>query len=487
MENPAQRKKEHWFYGTESVDQEELNSVEFPLALLARQIPKALRESKRLEFKDSILDAASKQRLERSLVISANSETELPNYWDQDALIALQVLTGRKHQWESETVAFSLYEILQLMRLPNDGRNSQRLVKSLDNWQGIRFKYSHWRKNGTWVHPKAFGIIQHYDITRGPQKGRCEPNVPQEFAWSKIFFDSIREQNTKPFDANFYYDLKLPTSRRFYRFSDKRLYNRSFYTKPIVPFCEDKLGMAPNQKPSKLQKNISPAYDELVSKRFLADIAPEKRFTRGKDGTLYINFRRGPGRKNRSSVSVPSTVHSDEQQAMIDRGCSTSKVEELREKHQVSAERMTLVVEWFDWEQKRKTKMPNPGGWMFKACVEEWLPPAGFKNAEERAAESAAKKERQQKIQFERAREADELRKQKESQKAAEKRFEAIRNSYSLAEQLAMEDSALEECEEFTRNYILKGRREGKTGHMQQHFWEQHIIPKLNQDRDSAA
>ena len=78
-----------------------------------------------------------------------------------------------------------------------------------------------------------------------------------------------------------------------YRFADKRLYGKQVYSKPIVPFCTDKLGMTRKQKPSKYRQLLRPAYDELVAEKFFADLSPERRFTRGRDGTLACGEKAG--------------------------------------------------------------------------------------------------------------------------------------------------------------------------------------------------
>ena len=493
MDSPkARTKKTHWFSGTTAVDKEELNTVEFPLALLARQIPKTLQESKRLEFKDSITDQSTGETIDRNLVISANADSELPNYWDQDALVALQVLTGRKHQWTSEVVEFTLYEVLKLMRLADDGPNCRRLAKSLDNWQGIRFKYSHWREGDQWVQPKAFGIIQDYDLTRRSSSGQFQPERPQTFAWARRFYESVRASNTKPFDADFYFGLKLPTSRRLFRFGDKRLYSRPVFSKPIVTFCEDKLGMCPGQKPSKLQKSLTPAYDELVVGRFLADLKPEKRFTR-KDGVLYVNFRRGPGRKNRSQVAVSSKLLPSHEQALIDRGCNATKVAELVRDDSVSVEQMKLVIEWFDWEMERKTEIPNPGGWLYKSCKENWGPPKDFKTLAQREEEQKKKAKRLRQQAEAEAKEKAERERQRIAEREALERFQSCRNSMTELERVALEDKAMESVDGFMREQVLRARRKGEVGMFHQMLWEKHIMPnmeaslKVQPESDHAA
>ncbi len=475
----TRQKRNHWFYGRDSVDLEEMNTVEFPMALLARQIPQKLQRTKTLEFKDSIEDSSTGERVLRTLVISANATSNLPNYWDQDALVALKCYTNRVHRWTSEVVPFTLYGILKLMRLNPDGKNCRRLATSLNNWQGLRLHYSHWRIGDVWHHPKAFGIIQDYDLTRLKQRGRYQPDFPQEFAWSRIFFDSVRDpKKTKPFDAEFYFDLKLPSSRRLYNFGDKRLYQQKYYSKIITDFASEKMGLVRGQKPSKYRKLLTPAYDELVAKRFLADLSPEKRFAYRNNGNLYINFMRGPGRKNHSQISVPTQLNClSHEQALIDRGCTATNVKKLS-KLGVQKPEMELVAEWFDWEVEHKTEIPNPGGWIYKACKEGWKPPKNFKSPSQSLleAKSSTKRNQDRLLAKETRRLEEEARTNIKEQKT--RQFLDFRNSFPRKERMLREDEALALESPLVRHAIERERERNEVGLYHQLLWEKHLLPR---------
>ena len=286
------RKPKHWFYGDSTVDIAERNLDEFPLGLLARSIPKG---KKRIEFSDTIEDKSSGQRIERTLAISANADTELPNYWDQDVQVALQILSHRQDRYLfPERVEFTIYELLKLMKLPYNTKNVRRVAKSLDNWNGVRFKYSHWWNGDSWDHPRAFVLLQDYDLSRRGLGNRA-PDTPQIFTWSRHFVESVRASRTKPFDSDFYFSLETPTARRKFRFLDKRLENSGWYKKRLVPFATEKLGMSRNKKPSQYPQKLRPAYDELVEKDFL-QTSPRKsdfRIHQTKSGSSFAKGAKG--------------------------------------------------------------------------------------------------------------------------------------------------------------------------------------------------
>ena len=301
----AKARPRHWFYGDSTVGVAATNLDEFPIGLLSRVVPKGL---KRLEFQDEVEDESTGERVPRTLVISANVETDLPNYWDVDVQVALVELSYRQDRLMfPERVEFTIYELLHEMKLPNTTKNIRRVVKSLDNWNGVRFKYSHWWTGDAWDHPKAFVLLQDYDLSRKGLRNRA-PNTPQVFTWSRRFVETMRAKRTKPFDSDFYFSLKTPTTRRMFQFLDKRLHGSVFYKQELVHFATDKIGLSRNRKPSQYPEKLSPAYEELVDAGYLANIAQSKRFQNPKYGERLFFCKRGKGRKSASQVAVPSLL-----------------------------------------------------------------------------------------------------------------------------------------------------------------------------------
>ena len=315
----AERKQQrkHWFYGDKAVDLAERNSDEFPLGLLARS---ASTGEKRLEFEGHVTDSSTGERFKRNLVISANVDTDLPSYWDIDVQKALLALSHRQNRYEfPERVEFTIYQVLKLMRKANATANIRRIAKSLDNWNGVRFKYSHWWTGDSWDHPKAFVLLQDYDLSRRG-KGARTPDTPQVFTWSRHYVESIRAAGYKPFDADFYFSLEKPTTRRLFTLLDKKLAARSHYKHvDLADFARNNVGLG-QRRPSQYPERLRDAYDELVSRGFLARMTDGKRF--GGDGDYFFYCKRGKGEKSRSQVSVPVEV-------VADKECATGLEAEL--------------------------------------------------------------------------------------------------------------------------------------------------------------
>ncbi|TWU64536.1 Replication initiator protein A [Crateriforma conspicua] len=389
----ANEKDKHWFYGLgEGMDQEGLNLVEFPFALLARSV----NGQKSITFKDTIRDSSTKEEIERSLTISANVESDLPNYFDQDALVGLSTLAWRKNGFKKITVEFTIYELLKLMKLRDAGANYARIAKSLDNWQGVRFKWSHWRVGDSWTNPSATVLIQDYDLTR---RGNREPETPQVFTWSRLYFEAMQDGNRKPFDADFYFELGKPTTRRMFRFLEKRFWNRMSYNYPIKDFCTQKLGLA-EKYPSQYPRVINEAYEDLADRGFLKKLPESARYTKKRDGTLYVNFERGSGR--RQAVSVLSSLPREEEkktpsspisERLVDLGVSKKVAARLAETKAKSCGRQIQYLEFklaSGWQPKKGT-----GAYLVAAIEGDYSPPEGFISDEEKKAKTVADKKRQ--------------------------------------------------------------------------------------------
>ena len=65
---------------------------------------------------------------------------------------------------------------------------------------------------------------------RGAGAGRPRPRrIPlplSSFRWNEVIFQSFQSGNLKQLDLEFYLKLRLPTTKRMFRFLDKRFYRR---------------------------------------------------------------------------------------------------------------------------------------------------------------------------------------------------------------------------------------------------------------------
>ena len=54
-----------------------------------------------------------------------------------------------------------------------------------------------------------------------------DPLPLSSFRWNEVIFESFQSGNLKQLDLEFYLRLRLPTTKRMFRFLDKRFYRRA--------------------------------------------------------------------------------------------------------------------------------------------------------------------------------------------------------------------------------------------------------------------
>jgi len=388
---------------------EELNLVEFPLAVLASRPPQGV---KTLRFEDWIRDKQSGQRVNRKVLVSAPDAKEvgLPTYIDVDVLLAMMRHTVQELGEFRAIVPFSIHQICKQLRWPHNGTSYERAKQALRTWNAtwIRFENS-FRRGERWTTEEGFHLISYYELTNCGEK--FDEHREQTFEWHRLVVESVRNEHTKPLDWDFYLSLHLPSTRRLYRFLDKRFYARDRYTPDLVWFCQEKMGMSRGYKPGRYRDLLEPAIAELVEKRFLADCSREKRFQEEGRGIYRVEFRRVTRRHRQPAAVVQDTAPTGLVFELAKRGVEKTLAERLVESH--PSERIQLQIEYHDDEQKRGKKV-GPGR-LYAAIEKDFTPPKGFQStSEKRAAQvrkdaQAAAKHRElvaerQKVQEERTR-----------------------------------------------------------------------------------
>jgi hypothetical protein len=96
---------------------------------------------------------------------------------------------------------------------------------------------------------------------KGEKSGSKADKVPlplSSFRWNEVIFRSFQSGNLKQLDLEFYLKLRLPTTKRMYRFLDKRFYRRS----RLDLTCEPGLRAhrpEPVGAPTELKRRLKPA------------------------------------------------------------------------------------------------------------------------------------------------------------------------------------------------------------------------------------
>src|SRR5262249_25752767 len=111
------------------IGRDELNLAEFPIALLADRVP---RGQTTLYFEDQ----------HGRLTVTGSDAYGLPTAADADVIVALIYLTKIRNDFSDVKVDFSRYELIKLLKWPDDGRSYKRLGGSLNRWVGVSLYYN---------------------------------------------------------------------------------------------------------------------------------------------------------------------------------------------------------------------------------------------------------------------------------------------------------------------------------------------------------
>lgn len=196
----------------------------------------------------------------------------LPNELGERVLVALLYI-GAQNGFANQRMEFSLYQILGILGLKEGSRNYRAVENAIAQLAGILIT-----SENAWIQKgkdgklrrarvaKGFHLIDNYTLWHLEDSEERKSYI----TWGEQVWKSIKAGYIKQLDADFYYSLKNPLSRRLYRFLDKmtNYHPAKPYVIDIVALA-NKLGMMPQEQPSALRKIIKNAANELVERGWL--------------------------------------------------------------------------------------------------------------------------------------------------------------------------------------------------------------------------
>ena len=330
---------------------DELNLAEFPIAALTDRIPDGQTT---LVFEDR-LERRDSSPILRRLTIMGTHKHGLPTSLDDEVLVGLIQLTKRRSNFTDPRVQFSRYELIELLGWPQSGQSYRRIEEALHRWVGVVLMYENaWWDNlaKSWV-DEQFHVLDNVTLydrerwrtsSRSGKTGKGErsgskadkPPLPlSSFRWNEVIFQSFQSGNLKQLDLEFYLKLRLPTTKRMYRFLDKRFYRRSRLDFDLRTLACEHIGLSRSYAPTELKRRLKPALEEMEQLGFLEPLGPEERYSYVKRGCWRIIFIRG---RQATAEVQDSAVQREQQPAEL---TSSSKHEGSRPRRPKSWSRLT--------------------------------------------------------------------------------------------------------------------------------------------------
>ena len=389
---------------------DEMNLAEFPIAALTDYVPHGMNT---IRFSDGT----------GSLMVTGSDAYGLPTATDADVVVALIQLTKRRNNFHEPTVRFNRTELLEILGWPDSGKSYKRLTESLLRWSTTSLRYE-----GTWWDNRSrrkmnavFHILNEVVLVDRGEGGGTGGQPLSYFAWNKIFLASCQAGNLKRLDLQTYFTLEHASSKRLYRFLDKRLHQNPDQTFDLAEIAFERVGLSRTYvgkkgglNIGKIREKLQPAIGELEERGFLRPLERDERYV--KEGAVWsIRFVRerkensgewveptpvsSPGEASDTSgiaaaaasqasvtLSLSSSSMADE---LVARGVTKAKADELARK--IPVERISIQVEVFDWKRTHDARglTRNPAGWLVRSIEDGYELPKGFESREVRAAKAA--------------------------------------------------------------------------------------------------
>ena len=407
---------------------DELNLAEFPIAALTDRVPDGQTT---LVFEDR-LERRDSAPIVRRLTIMGTHKHGLPTSLDDEVLVGLIQLTKRRSNFTDPRVQFSRYELIDLLGWPQSGQSYRRIEEALHRWVGVVLMYENaWWDNQakSWV-DENFHVLDNvtlYDRERrraprsikggkgekaGAKPAYEKPPLPlSSFRWNEVIFQSFQSGNLKQLDLEFYLRLRLPTTKRMFRFLDKRFYRRSRLDFDLRTLACEHIGLSRSYAPTELKRKLKPALEELEQLGFLEPLTAEERYSYVKRGCWRIILIRGSAAHSDAPLAEATSELID---ALRTRGVTQKTATELVEAH--PATRIQAKIDVFDWLRRNEDKRVgrNPAGYLVASIRADYQTPGDFHDAgvkgqaqqAERTVEEARREEKRRARAAEKAAEA---------------------------------------------------------------------------------
>lgn len=257
---------------------DEMNLVEHPFALLKRGAT------------DSIihLDWEKKHpRTGRTIKahwrITGDPQLGLPGPVEERLYLVMMELS--REQGFAEDVMFSRSDVLRRLGIARTAKNYAMLRDAFLRLTTVTIdaKNSFWlAKDDDFATSVMFHLVEEVKFTE-ESAGRRQGQIPlalSSFKWSQIMYSSIVAGNIRSLSIDFALSLDLPLSARLFRYLDKHRTgdkdcNRNKFEIELFRLCEIHLGMTRARYASKLKERLSPAFEELTRRGFLASVQYE--------------------------------------------------------------------------------------------------------------------------------------------------------------------------------------------------------------------
>ena len=167
----------------------------------------------------------------------------------------------------------------------------------------------------------------------------------------------------------------MPTTKRLFRFLDKRFYRRDRLEFDLRTLACEHVGLSRTYAPTELKRRLKPALDELEQLGFLEPLKLDERYARVSRGSWRVLLIRGPYGRGEVSEANEENELLD---ALTERGVSSKTAADLVSLRPAS--RVRAKIEVFDWLVRNQDKRvgKNPSGYLVASIRDDYQTPDDY-------------------------------------------------------------------------------------------------------------
>ena len=262
----------------------ERNLEEYPLFEL-----KARHRGSKARLFERVIEGEGGVSLKQTWKVIPSGEYGMPGPVDQDVYLAvLQLLEQRGGMPEDGELAFSLYELRKVLGWSDDSGGAYREIRdALVRIQltGVQSSNAFYSAADEQLIADSFNVWSVHFAQRKKKKGGAgsRTRTTQDrhvLRFHPVFIRNYEAQYLKGLDADFFWGLRMPLSKRLYRLIDlQRAGGLSWSTDLFAVRDQVPLDYP---YPSQIMRALRKAHGELEEKGFLSGVEYE-----GNDGVLY--------------------------------------------------------------------------------------------------------------------------------------------------------------------------------------------------------
>ena len=325
----------------------------------------------------------------KNWVITGSDKYGLPMAYAQDVYVGMMALS-REQDFKNSQVYFCQNSLIELIGWNHQAHSYIKLLNSLRQLSGVKIHlnnfYDNILKKQTML---TFGVISNFQIVSEGRGRKSE--IQKEFSsswfrWDDILFKNIQSGWVKLLDIERYKKYRLPTTKRLYRYLDKRFYSQGEIRIDIFLLAYDILGFQGEyQRASELKRALKPCFDELVSDNYILE--PEFEI---KEYSVDIIFRQSPlaktGKQQSKGPIIDIIVNADPLRKRLEAFDSpkmnSSQINFCLQSDE-NRRKTELVLEFMGQRIQNGEKIVNKPAYLYKLVKDGFIKPQIFETKKE--------------------------------------------------------------------------------------------------------